>query len=223
MKKNLLQRVIVIAVVTLIGLWIVIGPRRTPTLKDFTLAGINNTLRENINLGLDLRGGSHLVMQVQVPDYLKKVTGNVANGVETAAREAGYNVKSVLPQVDGDNYRVVLEAEDNSKVQEMREQLPNKVNDFGTNIWQSSASGNTVTWEMSGSAKDELGRRATQDALRIIDTRINAMGVVEPLIQEHGATNSHQILLQMPGLDDPERVKALITGESRLELMKVVG
>ncbi|HYH86336.1 MAG TPA: protein translocase subunit SecD [Pyrinomonadaceae bacterium] len=223
MKKNLLQRVIIIAIVTLVGLWVVIGPRHKPTLKDFTLAGINNTLRENINLGLDLRGGSHLVMQVQVPDYLKRVTENVANGVQTAAREAGYNVKSVRPEVSGDNYRVILEAEDNSKLQQMREQLPNKVNDFGSNVWQSTASGNTITWEMAGGAKDELGRRATQDALRIIDTRINAIGVAEPTLQEHGASNSHQILLQMPGLDDPERVKALITGESRLELMKVVG
>jgi preprotein translocase subunit SecD len=223
MKKNLLQRIIVIAIVTLVGLWVVIGPRHKPTFKDFTLAGINNTLRENIHLGLDLRGGSHLVMQVQVPDYLKRVTENVANGVQNAARESGYNVKSVRPEVDGDNYRVILEAEDNSKLQEMREQLPNKVNDFSANVWQSTASGNTITWEMVGSAKDDLGRRATQDALRIIDTRINAIGVAEPTLQEHGTTNSHQILLQMPGLDDPERVKSLIGKASQLELMKVVG
>ena len=65
MKKNLLNRVIIIVLVTLGGLWVVIGPRRMPTLADFTPAGINNTLRENIHLGLDLRGGSHLVMQVQ--------------------------------------------------------------------------------------------------------------------------------------------------------------
>lgn len=223
MKKNLLQRIIIIAIVTLIGLWVVLGPRHRPTLKDFTLAGINNTLRENINLGLDLRGGSHLVMQVQVPDYLKKVTENAMTGVQAAAREQGYNVKSVRSDISGDNYRVILEAEDNSKLQEMREQLPGKVNDFGGSYWQSSASGNTVTWEMTGSAKEELGRRATQDSLRIIDTRINAIGVAEPTLQEHGATNSHQILLQMPGISDPERVKALIVGESRLELMKVVG
>ena len=78
MKKNLLQRIIIIAVVTLVGLWIVLGPRHKPTLKDFTVAGVQNTLRENIHLGLDLRGGSHLVMQVQVPDYLKRLTESTA-------------------------------------------------------------------------------------------------------------------------------------------------
>src|SRR5256714_1097795 len=222
MKKNLLQRTIIIAVVTLVALWVVIGPRHKPTPSDFTLAGINSTLRQNIHLGLDLRGGSHLVMQVQVPDYLRKVTENAVNGVQTAARDAGYNVKSVRPEIADNNYRVVVELEDNSKLQEIRDQLPNKVNDFGSNYWQSSASGNTITYEMTDRAKDELATRATKDTLRIIDTRINAFGVAEPTLQEHGATNSHQILLQMPGLSDPERIKQLLKAESRLELMKVV-
>src|ERR687884_780091 len=87
MKKNLLTRVIIIAAVTLVGLWVVLGPRHKPTLHDFTLAGINNTLRENIHLGLDLRGGSHLVMQVQVPEYLENLTKATANGVQTAAAQ----------------------------------------------------------------------------------------------------------------------------------------
>jgi preprotein translocase subunit SecD len=76
---------------------------------------------------------------------------------------------------------------------------------------------------MTDRAKTDLGKRATDDALKIIDTRINALGVTEPTIQAHGSTNSHQILLQMPGIDDPERIKSLLTTESRLELMKVVG
>src|SRR2546430_692652 len=84
--------VIATAAVTLIGLWVVLGPRHKPTLKDFTLAGFNNTLRENIHLGLDLRGGSHLVMQVQVPEYLQKLTEATANGVQTTATQLGYDV-----------------------------------------------------------------------------------------------------------------------------------
>jgi preprotein translocase subunit SecD len=104
----------------------------------------------------------------------------------------------------------------------MRDQLPSKVNDFDANTWTSAASGNTVTWTMTDRAKTDLGNRATQDALKIIDSRINALGVTEPTLQEHGSTNSHQILLQMPGIDDPERIKDLLQSESRLELMKVV-
>src|SRR5437588_1792522 len=225
MKKNLLQRVMIIAVVTFVGLWIVIGPRHRPTLKDFTAAGVENTLRENIHLGLDLRGGSHLVIQVQVPDYLHKLTDATANGVQQAATQLGYDVKEVRPEVDekSGTYRIVLVANDPSKIQEMRDQLPRKVNDFDPNTWASTASGNTITWEMTDRAKADLGTRATQDAMKIIDSRINAIGVAEPTIQEHGSASSHQILLQMPGLTDPERVKALIGNPSELELMKVVG
>jgi preprotein translocase subunit SecD len=223
MKKNLLTRFIVIAVVTLLALAAIFWPGRKPTRNDFTLAGVNNILRQNINLGLDLRGGSHLVMQVQVQDYLRRVTENVYNGVQTAARDLGYEIKEARPETDGNNYRVVVVAGDPSKIPDMRDQLPRRVNDFNANDWTASTSGNTITWELTDRAKTDLGKRATEDALKIIDTRINALGVTEPTIQAHGSANSHQILLQMPGIDDPERIKQLLTTESRLELMKVVG
>ena len=223
MKKNLLTRVVIIVIVTLLALLAIFWPGRAPTRNDFTVAGVNNILRQNINLGLDLRGGSHLVMQVQVQDYLRRLTENVANGIQTAAREQGYDIREARPEVSGDTYRVVVTVNDNSKLQEIREQLPRRVNDFDPTAWSSSASGNTITWEMTDAAETALANRATEDALKIIDTRINALGVAEPTLQRHGTTNSHQILLQMPGIDDPERIKALVVGESRLELMKVVG
>src|SRR5215210_5267246 len=223
MKKNLLQRVIVIVIVTLLALVAIFWPGHTPTRNDFTAAGVNNILRQNINLGLDLRGGSHLVMQVQVQDYLRKVTENVYNGVQQAARDLGYDLKDARPEINGDAYRVVVVANDASKIAEMRDQLPRRVNDFHPNDWTASVSGNTITWELSDRAKTDLGNRATEDALKIIDTRINALGVTEPTLQSHGSASSHQILLQMPGISDPERVKELLKSESRLELMKVVG
>jgi preprotein translocase subunit SecD len=223
MKKNILQRVIIIAVVTLLALAAIFWPGHTPTRNDFTAAGVNNILRQNINLGLDLRGGSHLVMQVQVQDYLRRLTENVYNGVQTAARELGYEIREARPEIGGDSYRVVVVAADPSKVSDMRDQLPRRVSDFDPTAWSASVSGSTITWELTDTAKTALGNRATEDALKIIDTRINALGVTEPTLQAHGSTNSHQILLQMPGIDDPERIKTLLKSESRLELMKVVG
>ncbi|HEU4770212.1 MAG TPA: protein translocase subunit SecD, partial [Pyrinomonadaceae bacterium] len=63
----------------------------------------------------------------------------------------------------------------------------------------------------------------TKQALDIIDRRINALGITEPTLQSHGAQNAHQILLQMPGVSDPERVKDILKGQSRLELVQVIG
>jgi preprotein translocase subunit SecD len=161
-------------------------------------------------------------MQVQVQDYLKRLTEGTAGGVQKAAVAQGYNVKEVKPEVSGNDYRIVLTAEDASRITDIRDNLPGKVNDFDQTIWTSAASGNTITWTMADRAKSELGTRATQDALKIIDSRVNALGVAEPTLQEHGSSSSHQILLQMPGIDDPERIKSLLSSESRLELMKVV-
>jgi preprotein translocase subunit SecD len=81
-KKNLLQRTIIIVLITLSGIYTVIGPRRRPTLHDFTWSGIKATLATNIHLGLDLKGGSHLVMRVKTDEVLKNMTLADANAAE---------------------------------------------------------------------------------------------------------------------------------------------
>jgi len=80
-KTNLLQRVIIIAIVTIGGFYIVIGPRHKPSRKDFTWSGIKATLASNIHLGLDLKGGSHLVMRVKTEEFLKHLAE--ANAADT--------------------------------------------------------------------------------------------------------------------------------------------
>jgi len=77
-NKSLAIRTALIIAITLIGIYFVFGPRRTPTGQDFTWQGIKTNLEENINLGLDLKGGSHLVMRVRTDEYLKTLTENNA-------------------------------------------------------------------------------------------------------------------------------------------------
>src|SRR5688572_7470275 len=125
-KQNLLQRIIIIAVVTLVSLYLVIGPRRKPTLKDFTWSGIKTTLANNIHLGLDLKGGSHLVMRVKTDDFLKNLTENNALAVENAAKDGGLPAKEVRAETAGD-YRVVLEASDPSNLDAIEEAVKKKV------------------------------------------------------------------------------------------------
>ena len=110
---------------TLLALCVVIGPRHRPTLADFTPAGINRTLRENIRLGLDLRGGSHLVMQVQVQDYLKRLTDETRQERPGQRRSAqGYDVKEVaLRDRAAATTASCSVANDASKVSEMRDEL----------------------------------------------------------------------------------------------------
>src|ERR1700730_3522808 len=112
-KKNLLQRSIIIGIVTLAGLYIVVGPHgRRPHFKDFTYSGIKASLGQNIRLGLDLQGGSHLVMRVKVEDYLKHLTEDNATAAQLALKSQGLEVTEAHAETAGGTYRVVLQAAD---------------------------------------------------------------------------------------------------------------
>src|SRR5262245_42569998 len=126
-KKNLLQRSITIGTVTLIGLYLVIGPHgRRPHLKDFPWSGIKATLASNINLGLDLTGGSPLVMRVKVEDYLKHLTEENATAAQQEAALQGFEIKEAHAETTGANYRVVLQVGDPSKVKDIRDAVEKK-------------------------------------------------------------------------------------------------
>ncbi len=219
-KKNLIQRSVIIAVVTLLGFYIVIGPRHRPHLKDFTWAGIKSTLQDNIHLGLDLKGGSHLVMRVKTDDFLKALTQGNAIAAQNAAKEGGFPPKEVKSETENGTYRIILTAPDGSKLGDVEDAVKKKVD---LSEWSSAPSGNTITWTLTPTAQRTLADQATEQADRIIRSRLDAVGVAEPLVQRHGSQSSHQILVQMPGIQDPERVKQLLKAESRLELAHVVG
>ncbi len=223
-KRNLLQRTIIIAIVTVIGLYIVIGPHgRRPHFKDLTWPGIKANLAQNIRLGLDLKGGSHLVMRVKVEEYLKRLTEDSAVAAQNAAKDAGFDVKEAHAETSSGNYRVVMTLSDPTKIKDARDAVQKKV-DISDNVgWSFSSSGPTMIWSLNGATQRSLAESATDQALKIIDSRINAVGVAEPTLQRHGGQNSHQILLQMPGIQDPEHVKELLVGESHLELVHVIG
>jgi preprotein translocase subunit SecD len=222
-KKNLLTRVIIIAIVTVVGIYLVIGPRRRPHAKDFTWSGVKQNLRDNIHLGLDLQGGSHLVMRVKTEDYLKRLTEESYNAAQNAAKDAGFEIKGGQAETANRNYRLVLQLADPSKATEVKEAVEKKVELGDSNVWSYAPSGDQISWTMTQAAQRTLADNATTQALNIIDTRINSLGIAEPTLQTHGSQSSHQILLQMPGVQDPERVKEILRVESRLELAHVVG
>jgi preprotein translocase subunit SecD len=220
-KKNLLQRTIIIVLITLAGIYVVIGPRRRPTLHDFSWSGIKATLATNIHLGLDLKGGSHLVMRVKTDDVLKNLTLADAVAIEKGVKDAGLPLKEVRPESSSGNYRIILETTDPSKIAEIEENAKTKLG-ADLSVWSSSVSGNTIVWTLPASAQANLAEQATEQAQRIIESRLDAVGVAEPLVQRHGSQASHQILVQMPGIHDPERVKEILKAESKLELVYVI-
>ena len=218
-NNNLLIRTAIIIAVTIFGIYLVIGPRGSITSEDFTWSGIKNNLAENINLGLDLKGGSHLVMRVKTEEYLKELTLNNQDAAVNAATEAKLPVKGGSFVAENGTYSVTLNLTDASKAQEVIDAVKQKV-DFSA--WADANNGDTVVWTLPGQAQTILKVQATEQAMQIIKTRIDDVGVKEPTLQRRGTSDSGEILLQMPGWDDPERLKDQLDADSELALMKVV-
>jgi len=220
MKSNTLwARTIIILAITLLGIYLVFGPRHTPTSQDFTWNGLKTNLANNINLGLDLKGGSHLVMRVKTDDYLKTLTENNAQAALGAAQDAKLPATATSVTAANGTYNFSLELSDPAQASVVADEVKKKVDLVN---WSQNVSGNTVSWSLPSNVQTVLKNQAVEQALKIVESRINQFGVKEPTLQRHGAESSGQILLQMPGVDDPERVKKLIGAESNLELAKIV-
>ncbi len=222
MNRNLRRRTLIIAAATLASLVLLFGPWNKEgkvTMGDFIRpSSLLQNLSKNIKLGLDLRGGTHLVMQVQADDAIKAITeGNRQKAVELLKKE---NIEVTDIKVPGTGV-LVVETADTTKQAAIREKL---LLDFGSFDWDAvtSTTPAAVTFTIKGSSADRIRREATEQAKSTIETRIDKFGVAEPTIQLHGREEDHQILVQMPGVDNPDRVKELIKGQAVLELKAVV-
>ncbi len=218
-NSSLLIRTAVIIAITILGVFLVIGPRGNITAKDFTWTGIKQNLANNINLGLDLKGGTHLAMRVKIDKYLAKITQGNQDAAFNSATEAKLPVTDSSFVAEGSTYQVNLVVSDPSQIDKVVAEVQKNV-DF-TN-WNQTSDGNTISWNLPSRAQNVIAEQATDQAMQIIESRIDSFGVKEPTIQRRGSAESGEILLQMPGLDDPDRVKKLIGADSNLSLMKVI-
>src|SRR2546430_4148091 len=168
-KRNLLQRAIIIGIVTVVGFYIVIGPHgRRPHAQDFTWRGVKANLENNIHLGLDLKGGTHLVMRVRTEEYLKRLTEDNANAALNAAKEQGFELKEAHGEVAANSYRLLLTLGDPAKADDVRDAVEKKVTELrDRNAWSFSTSGNTISWSLTSAAQRTLADDATTQAMRI--------------------------------------------------------
>ena len=141
----------------------------------------------------------------------------IASKAEEELKKAGIPFNAVKMPANG---LVVIETPDASKHNEIREKI---LPFFGDDTWSVSTSANpaSVTFSLNNFAADQFRRDASEQAKIIVEQRVDEFGVAEPTIQRYGREENHQILVQMPGVDDPERVKELIGAEARLEIRAV--
>lgn len=176
------------------------------------LAGLPGWVPSNqVNLGLDLQGGSHLLLQVDVDTVLNDRLEALVDDVRQTLREAriGY---TGLGESDGRVTVRIRKPEDMARAVEELEGLSAPIT---TNVFSAvperdlavTETGGRVSLEMTDAARVQRLNNAVQQSIEIIRRRIDELGTTEPTIQRQG---TDRILVQVPGLDDPQRLKDLL-------------
>ncbi len=174
---------------------------------------LTQPVSEKINLGLDLRGGIHLVLEVESEDALRAETDKDLDSILRELDEES-SIKTARGTRVGDNgFEIsgVPAGRDSAVEEAMDKLLPS---------WSWRRSGDVLRFERSAAEVSDIREQAVLQALRTIRNRIDAFGVAEPVIHRQGL-GSNRIVVQLPGVDDPERVKALIKNTAFLEFRMV--
>jgi len=187
--------------------------------KDFSARGLLGSIQDRIHLGLDLKGGTHLILQVQVNDAINADSDHAIDRLKEDLRNRKINYTEITkPDPVNASDRIVLKG----VPPESRSDLMSIVNERLPEYEVSSGAENTFQLTMKQQAANDIKSRAVTQAIETIRNRIDQLGVSEPIIQEHGL-GQYQILVQLPGVDDPARVKEIMQSTAMLEIKQVIG
>jgi preprotein translocase subunit SecD len=187
--------------------------------KDFSGAGLLASLQEHIHLGLDLKGGTHLILQVQVNDAVNGDSDRAMERLKEDLRTHKINYTEITKPDPVNRPDVIsLKGVPSESTSDLRSIVSERLPEYDLN----SGADNSWTFSMKPQALADLKNRAVSLAIDTIRNRIDQLGVSEPVIQEHGL-GQYQILVQLPGVDDPARVKDIMQSTAMLEIKQVLG
>src|SRR5690625_302625 len=160
---------------------------------------------EQINLGLDVRGGSYLLLEVDVEGVFQEQLAGFVDSVRVELRRARIGYTGL--GLEGNS--VVFQLRDPNDVQRAREVLRDYIGDARLRI----TDGGQGSIRLSDEAMAERRGSVVQQSIEIVRRRIDETGTREPSIQRQG---ENRIVVQLPGVDDPERVKDLLGQTARM-------
>jgi preprotein translocase subunit SecD len=175
-------------------------------------------LRENhINLGLDLAGGSELLLEAETGDVARQRVEAIEDTLRTELRRTNVGIEQASTAGNQFTFVVSNPAQSADALRRVRE-LVQPGTFGGTQMWEVSNEGQRITVKPTAAGLSEAIDQAMDVARSVIDRRINALGTLEPTILRQG---SNRIVVQVPGLQDPEALKRLIGRTARLEFKMV--
>jgi preprotein translocase subunit SecD len=191
MMKNLQWRMGLIAVVIGLSVWAFVPPS------------------QKVKLGLDLKGGVHLVLRVKTDDALKVETDTPVERLRDTLTRAGV-VFTKIEATSSTEFRVEGIQDDAA--------YRTQAADADT-VYDRSSEAGGYSYRMKPNVANQLRDETVTQALETIERRVNELGVAEPIVARYGAQD--QILVQLPGVSDVRRAKEIIRSTARLELRLV--
>jgi preprotein translocase subunit SecD len=215
MKKNLNGRIALIVAVLVIFIYGIFGLPSGVT-GNALLASIT----KRIHLGLDLQGGAHLILQVVVSEAVSAETDSAVGRIQQTLKTANIGFSQIYKSDPTKPTVIRIEGITAGKSSDVRSLLDSKYSNEYDFTGGGSESSLTVT--MKPPVVQALEKKTVQQAIETIRDRVDSLGVSEPVIQEYGL-GDNQILVELPGIDDLDRVKSIIQSTARLEIHPVVG
>ena len=213
MNKNLRWKVIVIVATLLVFLFGIFG-----VPKGWSGSALLASMTERIHLGLDLQGGTHLILQVQVNDAVNSDSDRAIERLkdEMRSRKIAY-ADIVKPDPANNPDHIVIKGVPPETSSDLRNLISDRLPEYDAK----SGPENSWVLSMKPAQLTDLKSRAVQQAIETIRNRVDKLGVSEPVIQEHGL-GDYQILVQLPSIDDPARVKEIMQSTAMLEIRQVM-
>jgi preprotein translocase subunit SecD len=214
MKKNLNNKIVLIVAVLVVCVWGIFGASSGFSGKDLT-----EGLTKRIHLGLDLKGGAHLILQVKVEEAVNAETNNTAARIQQDLKKASLTYSQVYVPDAAKPQLIRVEGTATASSSAVQTLLDSK---YSNEYNLDSVSGNAWTLTMKPMVQAALEKKTVQQAIEALGDRVNALGVSEPVIQEYGL-GANQVLVELPGVENESDIEKIIQGTNRLEIHAVVG
>ena len=193
MRKEFYWKIVLILVVVVVSVWFA------------------HPIKEKINLGLDLQGGMHLVLDVEAEKAVESTLDRYVMNLRDAFKKD--KIESASVERDKDN--ILINLSDTSKEKDV-EKAVSEITDMEK--ISSSSGSNRMVYQINGKMRKYIEERAVDQGLETIRNRIDQFGVAEPSIQRQG---DRRIIIQLPGIKDTDRAIQLIGKTAQLEFKLV--
>ena len=214
MSRGLYWKSGAIVLVILVFLYGIFGVPRGASER-----ALKSALVRRIHLGLDLKGGTHLILQVQVNDAVKIAAQQSIQELKKLLPRRNISFKDIEePDPANNPDRIVISGVPAAADSDLRDLLASQLPTYNV----SSTAQGVWSLAMAPSRLAELKDQTVTQSIETIRNRIDQLGVAQPTIERYGM-GQYQIMVELPGVSDPERVKRIMKSTAMLEIRQAFG